>query len=642
MPSPAYRMRSFGLENVAVDDRFWTPRQETNRLVTLPIEYRQCRKTGRLRAWKLNWRPGRGNPPHIFWDSDAAKWLEAVGYSLAARPDRKLERLADKVIDDIAAAQRPDGYLNIYYSVVEPDQRWTNLRDRHELYCAGHLMEAAVAYHQATGKRKLLDVLCRYADHIDATFGRSRGKKRGYPGHEEIELALVKLYHATGEKRYLKLAKYFVDERGRRPHYYDKEARARGDDRKKYWPGTYEYNQSHLPVRRQSAVVGHAVRAFYLYAGMADVAAETHDGELLAACKRLWRDATRHKMYVTGGVGPSGRNEGFTRTYDLPNETAYAETCAAIALVFFAHRMLQIEADAHYADVMERALYNGTISGVSADGTRFFYTNPLAAAPPARAAGGKPEPHRREWFGCACCPPNIARLIASLPQYVYSAAGGVAGHADRARRRAPGRRGRRGQGRPPARAGRLLPGAVRPPGARPRDPPAGQGPAHRALRPQAARRRDGHRGHGPGPLPRRLEGPPLPSRRGGEAQAGEDPGRPLLPLGQPRPRRHDRLAAARLAPAGGAGPSCQRCPARVQCTYVHGPLCGSPGMATRTITIDLAAYDRLRAHKREGESFSQVIKRLFRKPVDVREAIRSAEERSGPRGEPGRETQGRR
>lgn len=426
MPSPAYRMRSFGLENVAVDDRFWTPRQETNRLVTLPIEYRQCRKTGRLRAWKLNWRPGRGNPPHIFWDSDAAKWLEAVGYSLAARPDRKLERLADKVIDDIAAAQRPDGYLNIYYSVVEPDQRWTNLRDRHELYCAGHLMEAAVAYHQATGKRKLLDVLCRYADHIDATFGRSRGKKRGYPGHEEIELALVKLYHATGEKRYLKLAKYFVDERGRRPHYYDKEARARGDDRKKYWPGTYEYNQSHLPVRRQSAVVGHAVRAFYLYAGMADVAAETHDGELLAACKRLWRDATRHKMYVTGGVGPSGRNEGFTRTYDLPNETAYAETCAAIALVFFAHRMLQIEADAHYADVMERALYNGTISGVSADGTRFFYTNPLAAAPPARAAGGKPEPHRREWFGCACCPPNIARLIASLPQYVYSAAGGAA------------------------------------------------------------------------------------------------------------------------------------------------------------------------------------------------------------------------
>ena len=423
MPAPSFRMRSFGWDRVDVQDGFWSARMETNRAATLPVEYEQCRRTGRLRAWKLKWKSGRGNPPHIFWDSDAAKWIEACGYSLAVHPDRKLERLVDGVIDDIAAAQQPDGYLNVYYTAVEPDQRWTNLRDRHEMYCAGHLIEAAVAYWQATGKRKLLDVLCRYADHIDATFGRGKGQKRGYPGHEEIELALVKLYHATGEKRYLELAKYFVDERGRRPCYYDKEAKARGDDPKKYWPGSYEYNQSHKPVRQQSEVVGHAVRAFYLYAGMADVAAETGDAELLAACRRLWADATEHKMYLTGGVGPSGRNEGFTRTYDLPNETAYAETCAAIALVFFAHRMAEIEADARYADVMERALYNGTISGVSADGRRFFYTNPLTAAPPET----KPhlqcgEPYRREWFGCACCPPNVARMIAQFPQYICSAA----------------------------------------------------------------------------------------------------------------------------------------------------------------------------------------------------------------------------
>jgi len=420
-------MKSFGLKGVTVHDAFWLPRIETNRTATLPVEYAQCKKTGRLRAWKLNWRHGKGKRPHIFWDSDAAKWIEACAYSLAVKPDGKLGKLVDGVIDDIAAAQRPDGYLNVYYTAVEPDKRWTNLRDRHELYCAGHLMEAAVAYHEATSKRKLLDVMCRYADHIDSTFGRGRGKRRGYPGHEEIELALVKLYRATGRRRYLKLSKYFVDERGRKPHYYDKEARARGDDPRNYWPGTYEYNQSHVPVREQSEVVGHAVRAFYLYAGMADVAGETHDAELLAACKRLWADATEHKMYLTGGVGPSGRNEGFTRLYDLPNETAYAETCAAIALVFFAHRMCQIEADAKYADVMERALYNGTISGVSRDGRRFFYENRLAAWPPETDRRLRPgEPRRSEWFGCACCPPNIARLIASFGHYVYSAANSAA------------------------------------------------------------------------------------------------------------------------------------------------------------------------------------------------------------------------
>jgi len=404
------------LDRVEVADRFWAPRIETNRTVTLPIEHEHLKRTGRIDAWKLGWRPGDPNPPHIFWDSDVAKWLEAVAYALAARPDAELERLADALIDDIAAAQQPDGYLNVHFTVVEPEKRWTNLRDWHELYCAGHLIEAAVAYHQATGKRKLLDVLCRYADHIAAVFGPRRGQKRGYPGHEEIELALVKLYRATGQERYLKLAQFFIDERGRQPHYFDAEAAARGDGRRP----PHDYNQSHLPVREQATAEGHAVRAMYLYCAMADLAAETGDGELRRACRRLWRNVTERRMYVTGGIGSSRQGERFTFDYDLPNETAYAETCAAIGLVFWAHRMLALEGDGCYADVMERALYNGVLSGVSLDGKRFFYANPLTVFPEALRDGGHVAAQRQEWFGCACCPPNIARLLASLPLYAYS------------------------------------------------------------------------------------------------------------------------------------------------------------------------------------------------------------------------------
>jgi len=404
------------LDRVEVADRFWAPRIETNRTVTLPIEHEHLKRTGRIDAWKLGWRPGDPNPPHIFWDSDVAKWLEAVAYALAARPDAELERLADALIDDIAAAQQPDGYLNVHFTVVEPEKRWTNLRDWHELYCAGHLIEAAVAYHQATGKRKLLDVLCRYADHIAAVFGPRRGQKRGYPGHEEIELALVKLYRATGQERYLKLAQFFIDERGRQPHYFDAEAAARGDGRRP----PHDYNQSHLPVRQQATAEGHAVRAMYLYCAMADLAAETGDGELRRACRRLWRNVTERRMYVTGGIGSSRQGERFTFDYDLPNETAYAETCAAIGLVFWAHRMLALEGDGRYGDVMERALYNGVLSGVSLDGKRFFYANPLTVFPEALRDGGHVAAQRQEWFGCACCPPNIARLLASLPLYAYS------------------------------------------------------------------------------------------------------------------------------------------------------------------------------------------------------------------------------
>ena len=403
------------LKDVTIDDCFWAPRMKINRERTIPHEYKQCQETGRIDAFKLDWQLGTEPVPHFFSDSDIYKWIEAASYSLTTHPDAQLDLLIDGLIGLITKAQQPDGYLHIYYTVCEPGKRWTNLRDRHELYCAGHLFEAAVAHFQATGKRILLDVAGRYADYIDTVFGREPGKKPGYPGHEEIELALIKLYQVTGEKHYASLAKYFVDERGQQPHYYDREATERGNNVPKYfariWTRTYEYNQSHKPVREQNEAVGHAVRAMYLYSGMADVAAEFGDKQLWEALDRLWNHLTSRRIYITGGIGPVRENEGFTTDYDLPNETAYAETCAAIGLVLWAHRMLQFECDGRYADVMERALYNGVLSGVSLDGEKFFYVNP-------RTSMG--NHHRQEWFECACCPPNIARLIASLGNYVYS------------------------------------------------------------------------------------------------------------------------------------------------------------------------------------------------------------------------------
>lgn len=419
------------LKNVRIQGGFWGNRQRINRDVTIPIEYEQCKKTGRIDAWKLDWEPGKPGKPHHFWDSDVAKWIEAAAYSLAVQPDPELEKRVDEVIDLIEKAQHDDGYLNIYYSVVEPGKRWTNLKDMHELYCAGHLIEAAVAYYQVTGKRKLLDVMCRYADHIDTVFGPEEGKKKGYPGHEEIELALVKLYRVTGEERYLRLSQYFINERGKQPHYFYEEAKKRGLDlsqRKSWWSWEdkqYAYYQAHLPVREQTTAVGHAVRAMYLYSGMADVAMETGDESLMEAARRLWDNVVNRRMYITGGVGSNHHGEKFSFDYDLPNETAYAETCAAIGLVFWAHRMLHMDKDGKYADVMERALYNGVLSGISLDGTKFFYANPLQVYPEAHEndslnVGRSVTPVRQDWFECACCPPNIARLIASLGQYIYS------------------------------------------------------------------------------------------------------------------------------------------------------------------------------------------------------------------------------
>lgn len=396
---------------VSIEDEFWAPRLRTNRERTIPIQYEQCKNTGRFDAFRLNWKPGMEPVPHIFWDSDVAKWIEAASYTLATHPDPRLESQLDEIIALVASAQMPDGYLNTHFTVVEPDQRWTNLRDRHELYCAGHLIEAAAAHFQATGKRALLDVLCRYADHIDRTFGPRPGQKRGYPGHEELELALVKLYRLTGEQRYLELSRYFVEERGRQPHYFDLEARARREDPGKFWAGTYTYMQAHVPVREQHQVAGHAVRAMYLYSALADLAGETGDRSLLETCRELWLHLCNRNLYITGGIGPSPANEGFTADYDLPNETAYAETCAAVGLVFWNQRLLQLECDSRYADVLERALYNGVLSGVSLDGERFFYENPMSS---------RGDHHRRAWFDCACCPPNLARLLASLGQYVYA------------------------------------------------------------------------------------------------------------------------------------------------------------------------------------------------------------------------------
>lgn len=365
----------------------------------------------------------------MWQDSDVAKWLEAVGHSLKKTWDEALFQCAEEMVDLVAAAQMDNGYLQTYFTVEEPDEKWHALEQGHELYCMGHFIEAGVAYYEGTGREKLLEVARRMADEIDRVFGLEEGKLRGHPGHEEIELALMKLYRATGEKRYLDRAKYFIDVRGGEPNFFQWQ-RAQPYFKNRWPIGLMhmEYMQNHMPIRQMEKAVGHAVCAMYYFSGAADVAKETSDASLAAALTRLWNDVVNRQMYVTGAVGSSADAESFTEPYHLPNDRAYAETCAAVGLVFFARRMLELDAgNAEYADVMERVIYNGVLSSFGLDAKRFFYVNPQQAR---REVCGRPlgegDPilrhvatERRAWYGCACCPPNAARLLSSLTDYAF-------------------------------------------------------------------------------------------------------------------------------------------------------------------------------------------------------------------------------
>ena len=427
-------LASIPLKDIQIQDRFWKERLDLVRKEIIPYQWEA-----------MNDRVPNAEPSHcienyriaagqaqgsfygeVFQDSDLAKWLEAVAYVLSFQPDPKLEKLADEAIELVCAAQQPDGYLNTFFTIKEPDQRWRNLREGHELYCAGHMMEAAVAYFEATGKRRLLDAMMRLADLIYNTFGPEEGKIHAYPGHEEVELALFRMYRATGVRRYLELSAYFINCRGTGENYFRNE-----NDRPGYLPiwgsmdtnSDMSYYQAHQPVREQKQAAGHAVRAMYLYSAMADLAGELKDEGLLNACKTLWNDVTERQMYVTGGVGASGILERFTTDYDLSNEMAYAESCASIGLMLFGLRMNRVTRQAKYFDPVERALYNTVLASVALDGKSFFYVNPLEVWPKACMPYTSKEhvkPVRQPWFSCACCPPNVARTFASLGQYIWA------------------------------------------------------------------------------------------------------------------------------------------------------------------------------------------------------------------------------
>ncbi|MHB8972099.1 MAG: glycoside hydrolase family 127 protein [Pirellulaceae bacterium] len=393
---PAHRqLKAVPFTAVKVRDEFWAPRLQTNREKSLPHNFKWCEETGRFSNFSKAAGLMEGQFEGIYFnDSDVYKVLEGASYSLADHPDPVLERMTDEVIAKIAAAQRPSGYLNTYYTLVEPGKEWTECGVKHELYCAGHLIEAAVAHFRATGKRTLLDVAIKYANYIDGLFGP--GKRVDVPGHEEIELALVKLYEVTREPRYLALSQFFLNARGNpagRPKLY-------GD-----------YCQDHCPVADQREIVGHAVRAMYLYSGVSDVAGYTGDAKFITAMNSLWDDVVGHKMYITGGVGARHEGEAFGNPYELPNESAYCETCAAIGLALWAHRLNLLHGDAQFADVLERVVYNGVLSGIGMDGEHFFYVNPLAA---------DGNHHRQPFYPCACCPTNVVRFLPSLPGYVYA------------------------------------------------------------------------------------------------------------------------------------------------------------------------------------------------------------------------------
>jgi DUF1680 family protein len=394
---PFRKITPVDFSRVKITDDFWSPRLHSHATTTLAVCIDQIEnQTGRIRNFE-NAAKGEGEHSGIFFDdSDVYKALEGIAYTLANHPDPDLERKADEWIDKFAAAQRPDGYINTFYTLTGLEKRWHNM-DMHEMYCAGHMTEAAVAYYQTTGKRKLLDVAIRMADHMMSLFGPD--KRHWTPGHEEIELALVKLYTVTGEEKYLDFANWLLEERG---HGHG----SRGDEG--VWNSVYY--QDDKPVREMTDIAGHAVRAMYLYCGMADVAAFKRDTGYIDAMHRLWDDVVLRNMYVTGGIGSSRHNEGFTQDYDLPNYTAYCETCASVGMVYWNWRMNQFTGDSKYIDVLERAMYNGALAGVSLKGDLFFYVNPLAS---------KGTHHRQAWYGCACCPSQISRFLPSIGNYIY-------------------------------------------------------------------------------------------------------------------------------------------------------------------------------------------------------------------------------
>lgn len=398
-------MKHFTYKQTALTGGYWYDKEKLNRDVTIHAVYNRFHETGRIDAFRFD-----TEKVHVFWDSDVAKWMEGAAYILAKHPAPDLESKVESLIDLIEKNQGADGYFNIYYTVREPNGRWTN-RGYHELYCAGHLMEAAVAYADATGKERFLHCMEKYADYIHKVFVEEDSASFSTPGHEEIELALVRMYRYTGKKKYLDLSAHFINRRG----VAEKD-------------GHSDYDQSHLPVREQTEARGHSVRAVYLYSAMADLALELQDDSLKKACEMLYEDITKRKMYVTGGIGSCHLGETFSKPYDLPNEEAYTETCAGIGLMFFCQRMLALKNDASYADTVERVFYNGLLSGLSLDGRSFFYENPLEITLLdhfTNAYGSRrfPITQRKESFSCSCCPPNINRLFPCLSEYVYGADG---------------------------------------------------------------------------------------------------------------------------------------------------------------------------------------------------------------------------
>lgn len=410
-------MKNIDFRNVKINDGFWKIKQDMCKETTVNAVYDRFTDTYRFAALKCDWKEGDEPKakPHFYWDSDVAKWIEGSAYILEQNDMPHLEAICDEAIDDIVKNADENGYFNSYFLVTD-EPKFSN-RDRHELYCLGHLIEAAIAYKRATGKDKLLKAMCRYTDYVEKVFKLEDSAGFVTPGHPELELALYKLYKETDEKRYLDLLQHFINLHGNNDKDGDRLCHAFEKN----------YNQDECPLRERSTADGHSVRALYLLCGMADLAAETDDKELLAACERCFDNVVNKRMYITGGVGSTGHGEAFTVDYDLPSRTAYAETCAAIALVLFAHRMFGITGETKYADIVEKAMYNGVLSGISMDGRSFFYVNPLEIDlkfnDVDKAVINKrrfPITQRVEVFGCSCCPPNMVRFIPSVGNYAFS------------------------------------------------------------------------------------------------------------------------------------------------------------------------------------------------------------------------------